>query len=113
MTMRQVRSPLVALAASLAVSSAAAAQTPAANATAPAATAEEAKALEDRVVALMQAHRCGAAVEEARKGGNEILAQQVSDVCGVKPGTSGKPRSGRGGGGGSGGGGGGGAPPRG
>jgi hypothetical protein len=55
---------------------------------APPSPAPHAKEVSDRVVALVQARKCKAAVNEAREGGEESLAQQVSAMCGYKPSSS-------------------------
>ena len=62
--------------------------------------------LEDRVVSLVQAGKCARAKEEATKGGNDSLADQVSAMCGAKSSggsSSGGEGHGRRGGGGRGG----------
>lgn len=75
---------------------------PPAAPTASAAAATDA-GLHDRVLTLVQAHKCGPAHDEAIAGGDEFLAQQVSELCGLKP-TRDAGSKGGGGGGGKGGG---------
>ena len=56
-----------------------------------------APSLDDRVAALVQAHRCGAARDEAAKGGDQELAREIGDSCGLSPSSSsGKASSGGG-----------------
>lgn len=50
---------------------------------APAAPAA-APGLEERVVALVQAGKCGRAKDEAVKGGDASLAEQVGAMCGAR-----------------------------
>ena len=71
---------------------------PAARAQAPAAppSADRAK-VEDRVFALVEAHRCGQAKTEAERGNEPQLAEQIGQMCGLTPGA---PSAAGGGGGG-------------
>jgi hypothetical protein len=79
--------PILSAALLLAAGAAAAQAQPASGDAAPAPASPEAhaKAVSDRVVALVQARKCKAAITEAREGGEESLAQQVSAMCGYKP----------------------------
>ncbi len=74
------------------------------------ASAASGPSLEDRVVALVQAGKCGRAKAEATQGGDPSLADQVGAMCGARSsggsGGSGAAAAARGGGGRGGGGGG-------